>query len=174
MSRDVEDGVRAFIRSGRVDPSRVAFVGASYVAYASLTAAMQSPDLVRCAAGIGGVYDLSRFVAGRLRGTEKHGETADFWTKTIGSLSTDRAAPIERSPARNADRIKAPVLLIHGAEDSVVDVSQSAAMRDALVRAGAPPTYSILEGDDHWLSSSETRTRMLDELDRFLTRWLRG
>lgn len=172
MSRDVEDGARVLIRSGRIDPKRIAFVGASYGAYAALTAAMQTPDLVCCAAGVGGVYDLPRLVAAMMGGAERNGVAADFFTTTIGALKTDKPALIAASPTLNAARITAPVLLMHGTEDSVVDISQTNGLRNALTAAGKPPSFVALKGDDHWLSDGATRTQMLTELGTFLARHL--
>lgn len=168
MSRDVEDGVRAMIRTGTVDPKRICFIGASYGAYAALTAAMQAPDLVRCAAGIGGVYDLPKLLKIEGTATTANEPRADWLETSIGSMREDGPALIAASPARNANAIRAPVLLMHGTQDSVVGISQTRAMRDALAAAGNIPAYVELKGDDHWLSAAATRTRMLEELDGFL------
>lgn len=172
MSRDVEDGVRALMRSGRIDAQRIAFIGASYGAYAALTAGMQTPELARCVAGVGGVYDLPKLLGRDMSGVESKSSLADFLTTTIGALKTDRVALEAVSPTRNAARITAPVLLMHGTEDSVVDISQTRDLKAALTAAGKPPTYVELKGDDHWMSDGGTRTRMLEELDRFLAQHL--
>jgi dipeptidyl aminopeptidase/acylaminoacyl peptidase len=41
-------------------------------------------------------------------------------------------------------------------------------MAHALASAHKAATLVALPGDDHWLSHSETRTRMLQELEKFL------
>lgn len=65
------------------------------------------------------------------------------------------------SPIRHAERADAPVLLIHGKDDTVVLYDQSNDMGDALRRAGKPVEMVTLDGEDHWLSRSETRLAML-------------
>ncbi|RYG26849.1 MAG: S9 family peptidase, partial [Burkholderiales bacterium] len=70
--------------------------------------------------------------------------------------------------AKLADKVNAPILLIHGRDDSVVDVEQSRIMSDALKKAGKAHEFIELNGEDHWLSRTETRQRMLTETIRFL------
>jgi dipeptidyl aminopeptidase/acylaminoacyl peptidase len=66
------------------------------------------------------------------------------------------------SPIRFAGRADAPVLLIHGLDDTVVPFSQSRNMANALRRAGKPVELIALDGEDHWLSNSATRLKMLE------------
>ena len=47
---------------------------------------------------------------------------------------------------------------------------QSLAMQQALQQAGRPVELVTLEGDDHYLSSSAARTRMLEAVEAFLSR----
>ena len=61
-----------------------------------------------------------------------------------------------------------PVLLIHGADDTVVPFAQSKAMAAALNKAGHPATLVTLPGEDHWLSRGVTRTAMLRATVDFL------
>lgn len=73
------------------------------------------------------------------------------------------------SPAMLADQVEGPLLLIHGKNDTVVNIEQSRVMADAMRRAGKPVELVELESEDHWLSRPETRQRMLRETVRFLT-----
>ena len=47
-------------------------------------------------------------------------------------------------------------------------IAQSRLMARALDSAGRPHSLVTLDGEDHWLSGAETRTRVLEELERFL------
>ena len=64
--------------------------------------------------------------------------------------------------------IRAPVLLLHGTNDSLVPFAQSQMMANALQAAGKAYQLIPLDGEDHWLSSSATRIRMLGEIEKFL------
>ena len=76
------------------------------------------------------------------------------------------------SPAAHVDKVRAPVLLIHGRDDSVVPIAQSRLMQSALEGAGKSVQLVELEGEDHWLSRAPTRLAMLQALDTFLAEHL--
>ena len=67
----------------------------------------------------------------------------------------------EVSPLRQAGNADAPIMLIHGRDDTVVPYSHSRLMADKLKDHGKPHEFLQLEGEDHWLSQSETRQKML-------------
>ena len=50
-----------------------------------------------------------------------------------------------------------------------MEFRQSTGMADALKDAGKPYRLIELEGEDHWLSKSETRKRMVAESIAFVT-----
>jgi dipeptidyl aminopeptidase/acylaminoacyl peptidase len=72
------------------------------------------------------------------------------------------------SPTRLAAQASAPILLIHGKDDTVVPYGQSVDMTDALQAAGKPVEFVTLRGEDHWLSSADTRLQMLTSAVAFL------
>ncbi|MFD2135852.1 alpha/beta hydrolase family protein [Novosphingobium resinovorum] len=80
----------------------------------------------------------------------------------------DRKGFEAASPRRFAARADAPVLLIHGKDDTVVPYRQSLVMADALKDAGKPYELVTLAGEDHWLSREETRKQMLAAAMRFV------
>ena len=60
------------------------------------------------------------------------------------------------------------MLLIHGRDDTVVPIRQSKEMFKALKKADKPVEFVTLKGEDHWLSVSETRLALLQQVDQFL------
>ena len=68
--------------------------------------------------------------------------------------------------------VRAPVLLIHGNNDTVVPIAQSQLMQRALQDAGKSVQLLELEGEDHWLSRAPTRLATLQALDTFLAEHL--
>jgi acetyl esterase/lipase len=168
MQEDVTDTVRALAEQGIADPKRVCIVGASYGGYAALAGAAFTPDLYACAVSVSGVSDLPLMLAHEGNSNPDESVTVDYWKEHIG-LPTD-AMVIARSPARAARAVRAPILLIHGTEDTVVPIEQSRVMARALKEAGKPFELIELPGEDHWLSQSVTRIRMLTEIERFLAK----
>jgi len=60
------------------------------------------------------------------------------------------------------------MLLIHGANDTLVPIEHSERMEAALRGAGKQVEFIRFPGEDHWLSERETRIALLRELKRFL------
>src|SRR5256885_13976570 len=72
------------------------------------------------------------------------------------------------SPARNADKIKAPVLLFHGALDRNVSISESRHMAKSLESAGVRHELVTWDDLDHELDDSNARAEMLRKSEAFL------
>lgn len=175
MQTDVEDGMDALVRNSIVDGTRVCIVGASYGGYAALAGATITPDRYRCAASIAGVSDLIIMQRDSERGEYgRRGAAAEWWRLSMGDRREDPEMMRRISPARNAERVQIPVLLMHGVDDTVVPIAQSRLMNDRLRAAGKNVRYVEMRGDDHWLSNAETRTQMLRELEAFLAAHLRN
>jgi dipeptidyl aminopeptidase/acylaminoacyl peptidase len=164
MQDDVTDGVKKMIADGIADPKRICIVGGSYGGYAALAGAAFTPDLYACAVSIAGVSDLRLFLKTHMSSHETWSGSA--WDKFIGGWSDEKVDAI--SPARHADAVKCPVLLLHGVNDVTVPIAQSEAMRDALQKDGKSVKLVRLETDSHYLQLSETRIRFLDETAGFL------
>jgi dienelactone hydrolase len=162
MQDDISDGVADLVSQGIADPQRVCIVGGNYGGYAALAGAAFTPTLYRCAVSVNGVSDISEMLA-----YHAHRHTAvAYWQEHVGS----QFDPVlkQKSPMHAAERVNAPVLLLHASNDPVVPFSQSIAMAHALTVAHKSVQLVPLPGDDHWLSRSETRTRMLQEVEKFL------
>jgi pimeloyl-ACP methyl ester carboxylesterase len=171
MQDDVTDGVKALIDQGIADPHRVAIVGASYGGYAALAGAAFTPDIYRCAVSVNGVSDLPDMFSYLTSRTGHDSDAVLYWKEEIGSTFDTNV--IDKSPARAARQVRIPVLLLHSSEDTVVPIAQSETMNRALTESGKTVTFVKLPGEDHWLSHSDTRVRVLKEIDGFLDKCLR-
>jgi dipeptidyl aminopeptidase/acylaminoacyl peptidase len=92
-----------------------------------------------------------------------------YWTKFIGDLKSERAKLEALSPVNHAAAFRAPVLLIHGKDDLVVPMRHSARMERALNSENKSVELIQLAGEDHWLSTGETRLETLKALDAFVS-----
>jgi dipeptidyl aminopeptidase/acylaminoacyl peptidase len=171
MQTDVEDGADALVRMGMVDGKRICIVGASYGGYAALAGATVTPERYACAISVNGVSDPERMLSdAKDNYLGKKGMAAQWWAKSMGDEKHLRKV----SPKAQASRAQAPILLIHGDEDTVVPVEQSRRMNATLKSEGKKVTYVELKGDDHWLSSASMRTQMLQQVEKFLAENLGG
>jgi dipeptidyl aminopeptidase/acylaminoacyl peptidase len=170
MQDDVTDAVKAAIERGVADPKRVCIVGWSYGGYAALAGAAFTPDLYACAVSIAGVADLPAMLGYENKSSGKESNTVAYWKDHIGSATDPQV--VAKSPARSAQTIRAPILLLHGTDDTVVPIAQSRLMARALDAAKKPYEFVELPGDDHSLNASVTRVKMATELERFLVKYL--
>ncbi len=164
MQTDISDGLAALAAKGVIDKDRACIVGASYGGYAALAGVTIQQGLYRCAIAVAPVSDIEAM----------YNEDVE----TSGGARVTRSALVEQlgpragwdavSPRRLANKADAPILLIHGRDDTVVPYSHSQKMADALKDAGKPFELVTLQGEDHWLSLSSTRLRMLEAAVEFV------
>jgi acetyl esterase/lipase len=170
MQTDLSDGVADLVRTGVADPARVAIVGASYGGYAALAGVTLQSGLYRCAVSVAGVSDWAQFVrdSALAAGGSTRVRSVRYWRQVLRVADEKDPKLTGISPRLQASRASAPILLIHGADDTVVKIAHSTKMEEALRKAGKPVEMLTLKGEDHWLSSEETRVQMLTASSRFL------
>lgn len=164
MQTDISDGLAHLAKQGIVDSDRACIMGASYGGYAALAGVTLQKGIYRCAVSVNGLSDLSRMVASSKAGGLGSKMLKNDLARLLGSKSDMNAV----SPRRFAASANAPVLLVHGKDDTVVAYEQSKAMANALKKEGKPYELVTLEGEDHWLSKSETRLKMLSATVAFV------
>lgn len=173
MSDDVTDGVNKLVQLGVADRNRMCIVGGSYGGYAALIGAVLTPDLYQCAISLNGVSDLLDMLDEESKGNSGASYGAyDYWRSHIGDRFKDREKLIATSPARQAGKIKAPILLLHSTDDRSVPVEQSEKMAAALKDAGKVHKLVIMEGGDHFLLTEDTRVTAMTEMGTFLKQHL--
>lgn len=169
MQTDLSDGVRWLAGQGWIDPARVCIVGASYGGYAAMAGPTLDQGVYRCAVSVAGVSNLRRMVQWSAeQGGRRDSPVVRYWNRFMGADRLGDRDLDEVSPAAQAARADAPILLLHGRDDTVVPFEQSRFLAEALQRAGKPHELIELSGEDHWLSRPATRQRMLTETVRFL------
>lgn len=168
MQTDLLDGIAAV--ADKADAGKVCVVGASFGGYAALAGATMHPEAYKCAASIAGVADLGLLL-------EQLWRTSGDDSAGIGELramlgAADKGKLNATSPALLVSKATAPILLIHGDQDTIVAPQQSQVMANALKAAGKPVEYVVLAGENHYMTRSATRTQMLQTLETFLAKQL--
>lgn len=165
MQQDVADGARHLIAAGIADPNRICIAGWSYGGYVAFTASFENTDLFRCSMAGAGVSDLpamlrwvrlgddSEVLSGG--GSGSQGIAYRYWVNAIGDPNSDRDMLERYSAARNIDRIRIPLLIIHGEEDQTVPFEQSEIMARGLRRAGIEVNLIRLDGMDHYFTPDQ-------------------
>jgi len=142
-------------------------MGASYGGYAALAGVTLQQGLYQCSVAVAPVSDLKLRYNNLMRETNRDKMTRRVLLESMG----DQSGYDEVSPRRFAAQADAPILLIHGKDDTVVEFVHSSKMADALKDAGKPYEFVILRDEDHWLSTAETRKQMLEEAMRFVQKY---
>lgn len=170
MQDDITDGVRHLVAQGLVDADRVCIGGGSYGGYATLMGLVKDPKQYRCGISVVGVSDLIWMQElGYSDFNSYNPDSADaFFSVTMGDLKADRAMLELYSPRRHADRIQAPVLFVHGADDKRVPIKHAEGMRDALKAANKPFDWLVFSGEGHGFQKPENRLEYYKRMEAFL------
>lgn len=163
MQDDISDGVAWAVGEGIADSARVCIVGASYGGYAAMWGIAKDPDKYRCAISIAGVSSLRREV-NDFANSIKANKYTDDWKR----MTPDFDAV---SPIKVVDRIKTPLLLVHGKKDITVDHYQSAKMYDRMKSAGKTVEFLSLPLADHYYTRQDDRIALLTAMDNFLAKY---
>jgi dipeptidyl aminopeptidase/acylaminoacyl peptidase len=169
MQDDVTDATHWAIEHGVAAANRICIYGASYGGFAALMGVAREPDLYRCAIGLSGVYDLELMLSSADLPDSQSGRA--YLDRVLGS---DIADLHKRSPAYNAERIKAPVLLIHGKADWRADYDQLEHMKGALEKYQKPVETMAISQEGHYIYDEQTRTQVYERILAFLDKNLRS
>lgn len=146
MRTDLLDARDWAIEQGYADPARFAIFGGSYGGYAVLTARAWTPEAFTCGVDVVGPSDLRTFMAAippywepmRKMLTERVGEDPEFLKS--------------QSPLFRASAIRAPLLIVQGANDPRVKRRESDQIVEALRESGVPVEYLLFEDEGHGLA----------------------
>jgi dipeptidyl aminopeptidase/acylaminoacyl peptidase len=169
---DITDALKDLVAEGLVDPERICIAGMSYGGFAALAGGAFTPDLYRCVVSVNGVSDVRKMLQQEKRDHGRAHWALAYWNEVIARGDNSRETLDTISPANFSDRFTAPVLLVHGDKDNVVDYDQSRHMQRQLKRAKKPVRLIKLEGEDHHLSDPATRLECLEAVVEFVNEHL--
>lgn len=154
-----EAAVEEVIRRGVAHPDKIAIGGHSYGAFMTANLLAHAPHLFSCGIARSGAYNRTLTPFGF------QNEDRTLWEATD--------TYIKMSPFMAANKIKKPILLIHGEEDnnSGTLTMQSDRFFNALKGHGALSRLVILPFESHGYSSRESIMHVLWETDRWLQKF---
>ncbi|EWH06507.1 peptidase S9 [Pseudoalteromonas lipolytica SCSIO 04301] len=165
MQQDVYEAMDWVIQQGLAKKDNACIFGASYGGYVALTAAFQQPDRFKCVISISGVSDLETFVTKTERQGKYLGNIVDV--KDSASIS----ALAEVSAIKKINHIKAPILLIHGNNDTRVNYHQSKDFYDK-AKKHLDIKYVEIEDGTHYFDDQESQEKLFSEITPFLKKHL--
>ncbi len=160
--------IHAWLPGAGLDQRRAALWGGSYGGYMVLCGLTFQPELWAAGVDIVGMSSLVTFL-----------ENTSVWRRAIrereyGRLDTDRDFLVEASPLTHIDRMRAPLFIIHGANDPRVPLSEAEQIHAVLTGKGVATELLVYPDEGHGLARLANRLdaypRVFDFLDRVMGR----
>lgn len=171
MHNDVTDGVKTLLRTGLIDPDRLAIMGGSFGGYLALSGAVHEPDLYRCAITIAGVFDWERVMKDARRGMYSRGQYGVLM-RELGDPKVHEEKFEELSPIHHVNQIKIPIFVVHGKEDVVATVAQSKNLLKELEKFGVAHEKQIEGGEGHGFRQLDHQVKLYTAIEAFLGKHL--
>ena len=158
--------VRDWLPTLGVDTARVALYGGSYGGYMVLAGLTFYPELWAAGVDIVGISSLVTF----LQNTSAYRRA--YREREYGRLDKDRAVLEAASPLPIIDRVRAPLLVIHGANDPRVPLSEAEQVVAAVRGNGIECQLLVYPDEGHGLAKRANQLDAYPQVLEFLARHL--
>ena len=173
MQDDLTWGVKYLISQGIANPAKIGIMGGSYGGYATLAGVAFTPDVYACGVSIVGPSNLITL----LNSIPPYWEAGrKIFHVRMGDPTTPQGkAQLERqSPLNSANKIKAALLVVQGANDPRVNKAESDQIVIALRDRGFPVEYIVAPDEGHGFARPVNNMAMLASSEKFLAKHLGG
>jgi dipeptidyl aminopeptidase/acylaminoacyl peptidase len=160
--KDIEHAARWLREQDWVDAGRVAVYGASFGGFATLSAMTRLPDLWRCGIDLVGPANLVTFA----KAVPPHWRAS--MKKWVGDPVEDFDMLMGRSPITYVEQLKAPLLVLQGANDPRVVKPESDQMVERLRTLGRDVEYHVFEDEGHDFSKRANQLKAYRLIAAFL------
>jgi dipeptidyl aminopeptidase/acylaminoacyl peptidase len=162
---DLMSGVDHVIASGLADPERLAVMGWSYGGYMTAWTVTQTTRFKAAAMGAAITDNVS------MCGTQ---DIPSVFQDYFGGPPWEHRDLYARSsPINFVDRVKTPMLILHGEEDQRVPVTQGYEYRRALDRRGVPVRMVVYPRQGHGVTEPKLQKHVMEEHAAWLENYLR-
>lgn len=152
----------------RADPKRIAIYGGSYGGFMVLASVTGYPELFAAGISVVGIANFITFLenTGPYRRAHREAE--------YGNLREHRAFLEEISPIRHVDKIQCPMMIIHGANDPRVPITEAEQIVAALRKRNIPVSYLRYEDEGHGLAKLKNRLDAYPKIVAFLDKYVKA
>ncbi|HEY3052465.1 MAG TPA: S9 family peptidase [Thermoanaerobaculia bacterium] len=166
--KDIKASVDALVKAGVADPKRLAIMGGSYGGYMVMAGVTEYPDLFAAGADLFGVVNFDTFF--------KHTEPwmAAISTIEYGDPATQADMLRSLSPINKLDRVKTPLIVLHGANDTNVPVVEAEQIVNTLKQRNVPVEYILFPDEGHGWRKTPNRIRSTLSIVKFFSERLKG
>lgn len=145
---------------------RLGIVGGSYGGYVVMVAVTDYPDTFAAGANLFGMVNFETFF---VQSTPWMGAIS---TGEYGDPKTQLQLLRDLSPIHKLDRVKTPLLVMHGANDTNVPVVEAEQVVAALKKRGVPVEYVLFPDEGHGWRKQANRVRSTVEMTAFFVKHL--
>jgi dipeptidyl aminopeptidase/acylaminoacyl peptidase len=165
--KDIKASVDYVVKSGIADSKRIGIMGGSYGGYMVMQGLTQYPELFAAGANLFGVTNFETFF--------KHTEP---WMASISKIEygdPDKEVEMLRrlSPIHQIDRVKAPTIVLHGANDTNVPVIEAEQVVENLKKRNIPVEYVLFPDEGHGWRKTPNRVRSAVSIVKFFEMYLK-
>ena len=149
-----------------VNDKRIGCIGASYGGFMTMYLQTKT-DLFAAAVSHAGISNVTSY----------WGE--GYWGYSYNSVAAAGSYPwnnpdlfTKHGALFNADKIKTPLLLLHGTVDTNVPIGESIQLYNALKILGKPVEFITVDGENHFISDYPKRELWHNSIMAWFARWL--
>ncbi len=149
-----------------VDGDKLVLYGGSYGGFMVLAAMTNYPDIWAAGVDIVGISNFVTFLENTSLYRRAHRE-AEY-----GSLEKDREFLESIAPINHIDKIVAPLMVVHGANDPRVPLSEAESLVEALKARDVPVEFMVLEDEGHSIIKYRNKKAVYPVIVEFLEKYV--
>jgi dipeptidyl aminopeptidase/acylaminoacyl peptidase len=165
---DIKACVDYLVSTGLADPKKIGIMGFSQGGHITMVGLTEFPELFAAGLVHAGMVDYATYVRDN-EPTRKAG----MELLKYGDQEATKNAIKNLSPILKVDRVKAPIMVQHGATDAQVPVGQADELVAALKKHGTPVEYVFFPDEGHWLHKLNNRVKATTTMVSFFIRELK-
>lgn len=163
---DLIDGVNYLVEQGIIDEEKVCSMGEYIGGYSAIQLSILESEMFKCSVVKSAFYDLSLFKEDWLDLELPWGESSFKDSFGDSNLLLEAFSPIH-----HLDKLKSPLLIIHGENDKRVSIKQAENLVRKLKKLGKTHVWLELDNETKYIFKEENRLEYMQAIKVFLEKY---